>query len=175
MSPSMRTESMRSFSRLTERRRVDLPQPEGPIKAVTLPRGMVMEMSWRACLAPYQRLKRSISRTDSSASTSSWMSLWTSAPAAMAASRLSVPTSASFPAMVSVPTAAAAFCVCMFLSSLMPSLTVAPSELVRHEFPAEPRPQPDGRQVQGRDDQDQEQRGGEHHGLGGLGILALEA
>ena len=51
-SPSMRTPSIRSFSRFTERRNVDLPHPEGPIRAVTLPRGMVIETSKSAWAGP---------------------------------------------------------------------------------------------------------------------------
>ena len=56
----MRTLLSRSFSRLTDRNNVDLPQPEGPIRAVTLLRGMAIEMSCSACFAPYHRLKLSI-------------------------------------------------------------------------------------------------------------------
>src|SRR5262245_1221378 len=62
----MRTLSIRSLRRLTERKRVDLPQPDGPMRAVILPRGIFIEMSKSACLGPYQRLKPSICRTISS-------------------------------------------------------------------------------------------------------------
>ena len=52
--------------RFTERIRVDLPHPDGPISAVTLPLGTGISMLNRACLSPYQRLKSSISRMASS-------------------------------------------------------------------------------------------------------------
>ena len=83
----MRTLSIRSFMRLTERSSVLLPQPEGPISAVTLPRGTGRLMSKRACFSPYQRLKSLTSRTASSARTSGWTSAGMTRPAAMAASR----------------------------------------------------------------------------------------
>src|SRR5438132_11233539 len=54
-SPVWRVPSMRSFMRLSARRNVDLPQPDGPIRATTERSGMSSEMSWRACLAPYQK------------------------------------------------------------------------------------------------------------------------
>ena len=41
--------------RLRQRSSVDLPQPEGPMKAVTWCLGMDMEMSLSACFSPYQR------------------------------------------------------------------------------------------------------------------------
>jgi hypothetical protein len=44
--------SMRSFMRFRQRRRVDLPQPEGPMNAVTIFSPMSMEMSWRTWLSP---------------------------------------------------------------------------------------------------------------------------
>ncbi len=40
--------------RLSERRNVDLPQPDGPISATTDRSGMVSEMSQSACFVPYQ-------------------------------------------------------------------------------------------------------------------------
>ena len=52
MEPVMRTESMRSFIRLKQRRNVDLPQPEGPMKAVTRRSPMVSVMSFNACAGP---------------------------------------------------------------------------------------------------------------------------
>jgi hypothetical protein len=55
--PSMRRSSIRSFMRLRQRSRVDLPQPEGPISAVTMPFWISMLMSKSACDLPYQRLK----------------------------------------------------------------------------------------------------------------------
>src|SRR5947209_7184656 len=55
MSPPWRVPSIRSFMRLRARRNVDLPQPDGPIRATTERSGMFSEMSCRACLAPYQK------------------------------------------------------------------------------------------------------------------------
>jgi hypothetical protein len=52
MAPSIRTPSIRSFMRFRQRSRVDLPQPEGPMKAVTRCSAIFMEMSNSACLAP---------------------------------------------------------------------------------------------------------------------------
>ena len=52
MSPSMRTPSTRSFRRLKQRSSVDLPQPEGPMKAVIFFSAMCSEIAFRACLAP---------------------------------------------------------------------------------------------------------------------------
>ena len=60
MSPVCRTPSMRSFMRLRLRRRVDLPQPDGPMNAVTCRSGMSIEMSKSACLLPYQKEKLAI-------------------------------------------------------------------------------------------------------------------
>ena len=46
---------MRSFIRFRLRSSVDLPQPEGPMKAVTWRSGMSSEMASSAFLAPYQK------------------------------------------------------------------------------------------------------------------------
>ena len=54
MSPSMRTLSIRSFSRLMQRSSVDLPQPEGPMKAVICFSGISIEISLSAFFSPYQ-------------------------------------------------------------------------------------------------------------------------
>jgi hypothetical protein len=43
---------MVSFIRLIERRKVDLPQPDGPIRAVTELSGTSSETSNKACLSP---------------------------------------------------------------------------------------------------------------------------
>src|SRR5206468_552398 len=40
--------------RLSSRKNVDLPQPDGPMSAVTERSGISTEMSHRACLSPYQ-------------------------------------------------------------------------------------------------------------------------
>src|SRR5688572_16768952 len=48
---------MRSFIRLRQRRKVDLPHPDGPMKAVTCRSGMSRSMPFRACLSPYQALR----------------------------------------------------------------------------------------------------------------------
>ena len=50
--PVVRTSSIRSFIRFRQRRNVDLPQPDGPISAVTSCRGKSMVMSNRACDLP---------------------------------------------------------------------------------------------------------------------------
>ena len=50
--PSMRTPSMMSFIRFRQRRSVDLPQPDGPMSAVTFFSGSSMEMSYSACFSP---------------------------------------------------------------------------------------------------------------------------
>src|SRR3954466_13786998 len=88
MSPLILTVSIRSFMRLMQRRSVDLPQPLGPMMAVTLLRGNRMLMLNRACLGPYQRLKFSTSTIGSSASTALWMTESNVAPLAIASSRL---------------------------------------------------------------------------------------
>jgi len=43
---------MVSFIRLSARRKVDLPQPDGPMKAVTYSVGMSMDTESTACLLP---------------------------------------------------------------------------------------------------------------------------
>src|SRR5262245_57694326 len=53
MSPSMRTLSIRSFRRLKQRSSVDLPQPDGPMNAVTMFLGMSSEISCSEREAPY--------------------------------------------------------------------------------------------------------------------------
>ncbi len=40
--------------RLSIRKKVDLPQPDGPISAVTVRSGMLSVTESSACLAPYQ-------------------------------------------------------------------------------------------------------------------------
>src|SRR6267378_583288 len=56
MSPAWRVRGIRSFNRFTERRNVLLPQPDGPIRAVTARRGTVTVTSNSAWVAPYQKL-----------------------------------------------------------------------------------------------------------------------
>ncbi len=63
MSPVWRVRGMSSFSRLTERKNVVLPQPDGPIRAVTARRGIVKVRSKSACAAPYQKLYARTSMT----------------------------------------------------------------------------------------------------------------
>src|SRR6476661_7272276 len=53
-SPSCLMPGIRSLSRLIERRKVDLPQPEGPMSAVTERGGTASEILWSACFFPYQ-------------------------------------------------------------------------------------------------------------------------
>ena len=62
MSPSMRTPSIRSFSRLMQRSSVDLPQPEGPMKAVICFSGISIEISLSAFFSPYQSERSSMCR-----------------------------------------------------------------------------------------------------------------
>ncbi len=54
MSPLRRVPGSSSWSRLIERRKVDFPQPDGPIIAVTALGLASTLMSNSACLAPYQ-------------------------------------------------------------------------------------------------------------------------
>ena len=54
-SPLWRVPSIRSFMRLSARRNVDLPQPEGPISARTERSGTSSVMSYSACVLPYQK------------------------------------------------------------------------------------------------------------------------
>lgn len=56
-SPSIRQPSTKSFMRLRVLRNVDLPQPEGPISAVTLFLFMSRETPLRASISPYQRCR----------------------------------------------------------------------------------------------------------------------
>src|SRR6266550_9227482 len=59
--PSTLAPGTTSCMRLMARRNVDLPQPDGPIIAVTCLGSMVMLTSARACVAPYQALSPSTS------------------------------------------------------------------------------------------------------------------
>src|SRR5262245_36379610 len=52
--PSTRAPSIRSFIRFRTRRNVDLPQPDGPIRAVTEHSGMVSVIRCSAWAEPYQ-------------------------------------------------------------------------------------------------------------------------
>ena len=52
MMPVTRAIGMVSFIRLMQRRKVDLPQPEGPMSAVTWLAGTSRSTSKSACLAP---------------------------------------------------------------------------------------------------------------------------
>src|SRR3989475_11902141 len=56
MSPVRRVFGISSFNRFTERRKVLLPQPEGPIRAVTARRGMGTFTTNSASGWPYQKL-----------------------------------------------------------------------------------------------------------------------
>ena len=50
--PVTRQLGMVSFMRLMQRRNVDLPQPDGPMKAITARSGMSTLTSFSACLSP---------------------------------------------------------------------------------------------------------------------------
>ena len=50
--PSTRADGMVSFIRLMQRRNVDLPQPDGPMKAVTALSAMSSDTSNSACFWP---------------------------------------------------------------------------------------------------------------------------
>ncbi len=52
MSPVTRALAIVSFIRLSVRRNVDLPQPDGPMNAVTLSMAMSIDTSFTACLSP---------------------------------------------------------------------------------------------------------------------------
>src|SRR2546421_1080643 len=56
MSPAWRVCGISSFNRFTERKKVLLPQPDGPIRAVTARRGMATVTSNNAWVGPYQKL-----------------------------------------------------------------------------------------------------------------------
>src|SRR3990172_9332615 len=56
MEPSRRKLAMRSFILFRHRRKVDLPHPDGPIRAVTLLVFISMFMSFSTRLSPYQAL-----------------------------------------------------------------------------------------------------------------------
>ena len=84
MSPSVRTDETRSFIRFTDRSRVDLPQPEGPIRAVTSPRGTPMLISKSAWLSPYHSRNRSTSTESSAFSSASCVSVSKARPACTA-------------------------------------------------------------------------------------------
>ena len=60
-SPAILTPSIMSFMRLRQRSSVDLPQPDGPMNAVTWFAGRSSEISWIACFSPYQTLAFRIS------------------------------------------------------------------------------------------------------------------
>src|SRR5262245_4859135 len=67
---------MRSFMRLSIRRKVDLPQPDGPMSAVTARSGMDRLIPSRACLLPYQNdTPRAASFRRLSCSTTGWRPL----------------------------------------------------------------------------------------------------
>src|ERR1700693_2213193 len=51
-SPSTRVFGMMSFMRFKQRRYVDFPQPDGPMRAVTDFSGIASEMSWSAWFFP---------------------------------------------------------------------------------------------------------------------------
>src|SRR6266550_6660457 len=55
--PSWRTPGIRSLSLLIDLRNVDLPQPDGPMRAVTDRGGTAIEMFLSACFFPYQKEK----------------------------------------------------------------------------------------------------------------------
>ena len=52
MSPVTRALSIVSFIRLMQRRKVDLPQPDGPMKAVTVLSAMSTDTSLMAWVSP---------------------------------------------------------------------------------------------------------------------------
>ena len=56
-SPSMRTPRIRSFMRSSVLRNVDLPQPEGPMRAVMLFSGISIDTPLSAFVCPYQSCK----------------------------------------------------------------------------------------------------------------------
>ena len=75
--------------RLTHRSSVDLPQPDGPMIAVTLPLGIGIETLNRACFGPYHSEKFSICQDGLlRRSTVLWMTASIGSPRAIASSRL---------------------------------------------------------------------------------------
>src|SRR5437764_15006506 len=69
--PSTRAPGTTSCMRLMARRNVDLPQPDGPIMAVTCLGSMVMLTSAMAWVVPYQALSPSMSMRLATASSGS--------------------------------------------------------------------------------------------------------
>src|SRR5580658_1631792 len=65
----MRVPGVSSCIRLSALRKVDLPQPLGPMMAVTFLAGIRMVTSWSAWRGPYQRLKFLMSNATSPDST----------------------------------------------------------------------------------------------------------
>jgi hypothetical protein len=61
ISPERRAPGMSSLSRLIDRRKVDFPQPDGPMRAVTARGAIERLMSNSAWVFPYQKSNRSTS------------------------------------------------------------------------------------------------------------------
>src|SRR5262245_52194150 len=133
MSPLVRTVSIRSFKRLTERSSVDLPQPDGPISAVTLPAGTLSVTSSSARLGPYHRLNLSTSSTGASAASASWTCVGTTSPRCTAASNPPARPLAEGGAAVGVR--GTGWCC---------NMAPPPLELAAHEAAAQPGAQPHG-------------------------------
>ena len=73
--PSVRTDSTKSHMRLKVRSSVDLPQPEGPMKAVARFLGISRLTPLSAWKSPYQRLKSRMLMAVSTPSMPRW-AIW---------------------------------------------------------------------------------------------------
>src|SRR5262245_34917790 len=144
--PVILTLSIRSFIRFKQRSSVDLPQPEGPINAVTRRSSMSIEMSWRTWLSPYDRLQSRITMSGSRTSRAAASSSLTSVEILMPA-----------------------------LSSVTVSGIVASSERRCLILPPQPVAHHDGGQVEQHHDREQQDGGGVDHRFGRLHVGALEA
>ena len=71
MLPSMRDFGTSSCMRFRQRRKVDFPQPLGPMMAVMVRAGMFNETSWMIRFCPYQTLRPDTSKATSGAAAAS--------------------------------------------------------------------------------------------------------
>src|SRR5262249_14175372 len=131
----------------------------------TLPAGTLSVTSNSARLGPYHRLNLSISSTGTSPASASWTRVGTTSPRCTAASiPPASPAGGAPPASgVTAP------------GVVDDNIPLPPSELAPDEAAAQAGPQPHRRQVQERDDADQQQRRGVHHRPGRLAVGALKA
>src|SRR6266850_3472453 len=180
MSPATRTESTRSFKRFTQRRSVDFPHPDGPIRAVTFPEATGIEIPNNACFNPYQRSSSRMSRTAVSARTSSWTADGNrSARPSTSKTRPGAGSDRAWPSgsdsdLQSVPRGREADARPGFAPRRIDVSIVFLSDLCVGEAAPQPAADRHRGDVEQDDDPDQEQRRREHHRLRGLAVRALE-